>query len=337
MDESGRWQPPEVWPEDYPPVRGWVPDPDGGWRPPDAAELRRRDDTRWARSLEVQEPPRQSRQARADKRDMLLVTGAILAVLVVLVGALILINQAGATDDEVSPVDPVDPDGVTYPAETEEILDARRAELAQQRPAWASDTLALLRTAAPPAVAFDDTDWQPPEADCVSGSESALIARSADEVAYADQFECVLDTGRWRDRYLDRELVRAIDVDALLRIPVERVHDAGGWEWDRSTREAYLADVGHPAMYEIVAADAGHNPRRQDPADWRPAARATWCAYAVDWIAVKFRWSLGVTGAERTALQEMLATCDEPDSAGADPATTPLEEPARPTLTFRSR
>jgi len=56
----------------------------------------------------------------------------------------------------------------------------------------------------------------------------------------------------------------------------------------------------------------------------------------VDWIAVKYRWSLGVTEVERGALDEMLATCDEPESLGADPTTTPLEEPARPRITFRS-
>lgn len=336
MDESGRWQPPEVWPEDYPPIRGWLPDPNGGWRPPGEEELRRREDTRWARHLEMQEPPRQSRQAQADKRDMLLVTGAILAVLVVLVGALILINQAGASDDDQPDVGAADVDEVIYPGETAEVLAARRSALAAQRPAWASETLALLPTAAPAATAFDEADWRPPEDDCVSSGESALIARSADAVAYADRFECVLDAGRWYDRYLDQELRRAIEVEALLRVPLERVHAAGGWEWDRATREAYVGDIGHPAMYEIVAAGSGHNPRAQDPSEWRPASRTTWCAYAVDWIAVKFRWSLAVTTAERTALEEMLATCADPESAGADPATTPLEEPARPTIVFRS-
>ena len=93
-----------------------------------------------------------------------------------------------------------------------------------------------------------------------------------------------------------------------------------------------MVDFAHPAHYEIVAADAGHNPRREGPDVWRPASRSLWCASAVDWIAVKQRWSLGVTADERAALTEMLDTCDEADSVGADPATTPIEEPISPAI-----
>jgi hypothetical protein len=144
----------------------------------------------------------------------------------------------------------------------------------------------------------------------------------------------VLDTGLWIDRYQSRDIGRAIDADVVARIPVEEVHAAGGWNWDRATRDAYLTDLAHPAMYDVVGVGSGHNPRRETPSDWRPGAESAWCAYAVDWIAVKHRWSLGVGESERVALIEMLSTCDDSSSAGADPATTPLEEPARPPITF---
>lgn len=336
MDESGGWRPPRDWPEDYPPIPGWIPDPAGGWMPPSPEDLRRREETRWIRPAEPIEEPRQSRQALADKRDMLLVTGAILAVLVVLVGALILVNQAGAADDEP---EADDGDGeVIYAAETNEVLQRRLEDAARSRPAWADETLALLRTASPPAagVVFDEVEWNAPDDGCLSISERVLVARSAAEVTFADQFECVLDTGLWSDRYFDRELERAIDADVVRRVPPVLAHEAGGWEWDRATRDAFLVDLSHPAMFEIVATGTGHNPRREAPTSWRPAATTAWCGYAIDWIAVKHRWSLGVTDDERSALAEMLATCADPDSAGADPDTTPLEAPARPAITFRN-
>ena len=88
---------------------------------------------------------------------------------------------------------------------------------------------------------------------------------------------------------------------------------------------SFLADIEHPATLHVIAADSGHNPRAQSPAEWRPSDPSTWCAYAVDWIAVKTRWELGVTGAEAGALRDMLESCDDSDSDGADPATVPVQ------------
>ncbi len=36
MDQSGVWNPPEMWPESSPPLAGWVRKRDGRWGPPEA-------------------------------------------------------------------------------------------------------------------------------------------------------------------------------------------------------------------------------------------------------------------------------------------------------------
>ncbi len=187
---------------------------------------------------------------------------------------------------------------------------------------------------APEGVDFDPAQWIAPDDGCLSVAERVLLARSSASVVFADQMECVVDTGRWTDRYRERTLSRAIDADVRPRIPFALVHAAGGWNWDRTTREAFVVDLAHPAMHEIVAADSVHNPDDLGPDEWRPDGESMWCAYAVDWIAVSHRWSLGVSDAQRQALGDMLASCSDPGSRGADPDTTPLEEPARPDITF---
>ena len=50
-----------------------------------------------------------------------------------------------------------------------------------------------------------------------------------------------------------------------------------------------------------------------------------WCAYAVDWVAVKARWELTVTAGERAALTEMLDSCSSPTSDGADIASMVID------------
>ena len=48
---------------------------------------------------------------------------------------------------------------------------------------------------------------------------------------------------------------------------------------------------------------------REGPEAWKPPRKAYWCAYAKRWIGIKHYWSLSVTDAERSALEQMLGTC----------------------------
>jgi hypothetical protein len=47
----------------------------------------------------------------------------------------------------------------------------------------------------------------------------------------------------------------------------------------------------------------------QDPSQWKPPRRESWCSYARSWIAVKAYWRLSVTADEKAALAQMLGTC----------------------------
>ncbi|WP_026875319.1 hypothetical protein [Jiangella gansuensis] len=46
-----------------------------------------------------------------------------------------------------------------------------------------------------------------------------------------------------------------------------------------------------------------------DPSEWRPENQNWWCYHARHCTDVKSDWDLTVTSAEKTALEEMLATC----------------------------
>jgi hypothetical protein len=265
---------------------------------------------------------------------MFLVTGAIAGALLLLVGALVLIAQAGATQDPDS-AEVAGP--VVYAAETEEDLSARRVAAATKRPDLAREQLAVLpepRTLPDPAPLFDASEWDVVDSGCLSIAEQVLLARSAVDVTFADNMECVPDAGSWTDVYVGRTITRTLDAEVVMHIPVDRVWAAGGWNWTPDTRQAFLNDLDHPATQQVVASGTGHNPRSQGPAQWRPGNSDSWCSYAVDWIAVSHRWNLSVTEAERTALSEMLDSCAAPGSSGANVATTTLDEPALPAISL---
>ncbi len=331
MDSDGVWRPPEEWPEDTPPVEGWERHPDGRWKGPPSAEAFEVEltSTRVMLAERPAEPKPQSRQAQADRRAMLLVVGALAGAAILLVGALILITQAGALGSGDEP--PSEPE-VIVAAETDEVRDAQRRTAALSAPTEAQILLEQLevRTDLVTTDLFDPADWVPDEADCLDTAEQVLVERSQTPVTWADQLECVPDTGRWSDRYLGRDIRSTIDVDVALLVPAPVVYVSGGHTWSDDTRKAYAADTTHPATHHIVSSFGGHNPRDADPSIWKPSDRATWCAYGVDWILVKSRWSLSVTENEVAALEEMLGSCGDADSLGADPESmllSPLPEP----------
>jgi len=336
MDLDGVWRSPEDWPGDNPPADGWVRGSQTRWSPPDDIEIIEDPEPERDRLVEPTAPstdddssPRLSRQAKADRRAMFTVAGVVAGGLLLLVAVLVLITGAGAEDlaDSDNPED-----SVIIAAET----DAGRAERLNNAtaaaPGVAQEQLSQLpvRTADP--TGFDPLDWVAERTDCLDMAEQVLVARSAQQIVWADNLECVPDRGSWTDRYLGTEITRTLDAEVSPHVPAAIAYASGGDQWTAATRQAYLVDVAHPATLQITAAGSGHNPRKDDPAGWKPSVRSVWCAYAVDWITVKARWEMSVSTDEVEALSEMLDTCSEPESSGADEATLVVDQRTTPTI-----
>ena len=338
MDLDGVWRPPEQWPEDTPPLDGWERGVDGRWCPPLLEEVV--DPS--LRVPEAEEPEQRqlaartmSRQAESDRRAMFLVVGALGGAALLLVGALLLITQAGALGNGDGPAT-TQPE-VLVKAETEGVRASIRQEVAAEAPNVAKDQLEelVVRTEETSFDVFDPQDWTPNEAGCLDLAEEVLVARSNIPVTWADQLECVLDVGLWTDRYLGRKINRAIDASVEPLVPMQVAYASGGNLWSPATQQAFVTDTDHPAALHVVYEDGGHNPRNADPSAWKPSNQSTWCAYAVDWVAVKHRWSLSVTEAERVELGLMLDTCENVNSDGADANSMLLSPLPAPEITLR--
>ena len=283
--------------------------------------------------LDRPEPKERSLQAERDIRAMLLVGGAIGVAVLLLIVALVLQSRAGAAEQEaVAPTDPVPPE-VIFAAETEAVREQRRQAARLDAPVAALAQLEVLEVSNVDAsIAFDESLWTASSEGCLDVSERVLVGRSTEPIVWADNLECVASDGRWVDLYLGIELTRTIDAEVQSLVPLSNVHASGGADWTPATRDRFLNDTDHPATLVILAADSGHNPRSAAPDVWRPSNEASWCGYAVDWVAVKARWELSITAAESAALAEMLATCDQPGSTGAHAVSMVIDPIAAPTI-----
>jgi hypothetical protein len=121
---------------------------------------------------------------------------------------------------------------------------------------------------------------------------------------------CSSRTGRWRSAYDGVVLTRASQLDVDHMIPLAEAWRSGAaTRWDSATRQRFANDTSYPHSLIAVSASSNRSKSDKDPSEWLPPLAGFHCAYAVRWVAVKYRWKLHVDPAERTALQTILNGC----------------------------
>ena len=151
--------------------------------------------------------------------------------------------------------------------------------------------------------------WPDSDGDCQSDRHEILIDESLTE-PILDESGCQVEAGLWIDLYDGERYLaaRLVTIDHL--IPLAAAHRAGAWAWDEGSRRAFASDISFGPTHVAVGADVNQSKGDRGPDEWRPPNESGWCRYAVDWIAVKTRWSLAFTNEEVAALEEMLETCE---------------------------
>ena len=147
--------------------------------------------------------------------------------------------------------------------------------------------------------------WRDIDHDGCDAREQALVAQSTTpaQVSFPG---CQVVAGDWVSPYDGFETSSPSELDADHLVPLENVHESGGWQWDAATRLAYANDQ---AVLVMVSAHANRSQGASTPADWRPPLESYWCTDATRWVALKEQWHLTATTRERDALGQMLETC----------------------------
>ena len=147
--------------------------------------------------------------------------------------------------------------------------------------------------------------WEDIDHDGCDAREQALVAQSTTpaQVAFPG---CEVVAGDWVSPYDGFETTSPGELDADHLVPLENVHESGGWRWDAASRRAYANDQ---AVLVMVSAKSNRSKGAGTPADWRPPLHSYWCTYATRWVQLKEHWQLTATTRERDALGQMLDTC----------------------------
>jgi uncharacterized protein DUF1524 len=140
-----------------------------------------------------------------------------------------------------------------------------------------------------------------------------VLARDLTDVAFRpDTHSCVVQTGRLADPYSGETVPfqRGEDTSADVQIDhVVALSDAwqkGAQQLDPDVRERFANDP-----LNLMATDGSVNQAKSDSdaATWLPPARDFRCAYVARQVAVKAKYQLWVTAAERDAIARVLSDC----------------------------
>ncbi|WP_283134785.1 HNH endonuclease family protein [Rhizohabitans arisaemae] len=124
--------------------------------------------------------------------------------------------------------------------------------------------------------------------------------------------DCVVISGTFRDPYSDRviDFVRGQHTSTAVQIDhVVALADAwqkGAQRWSADRRKEFANDP-----LNLLAVDGALNNRKQasDAASWLPPRKGYRCPYVARQIAVKEKYDLWVTSAEREAMAAILRDC----------------------------
>jgi hypothetical protein len=116
-----------------------------------------------------------------------------------------------------------------------------------------------------------------------------------------------LPAGGWRSAYDGYTTPDPSELDIDHVVALGEAWDSGAAQWSANRRSEFANAVG-PELWAVTAA-SNRSKGDDDPAEWQPPERSSWCEFANRWVAVKVKWELTADAAEVKALTQMLKAC----------------------------
>ncbi|WP_073949509.1 HNH endonuclease family protein [Streptomyces kebangsaanensis] len=157
-----------------------------------------------------------------------------------------------------------------------------------------------------------------------------ILKRDLKEVEFTDG-TCKVSSGVLRpDPYTGKEIVfrrgrSQVDIDHV--VALSDAWQKGAAYWDAGKRIALAND---PLNLLAVEASANRSKGDGDTATWLPPNKGYRCAYVAAQVAVKKKYELWVTAAEKAEMKKVLSTCpDQKLPSGGNPTKAPERFQAR--------
>lgn len=171
--------------------------------------------------------------------------------------------------------------------------------------------------------------WLDPDRNGCDTRNDILRTQLSDVTVKPGTQDCVVLSGTLADPFSGSTIafVRGQDTSTAVQIdhvvPLSDAWQKGAQQWAPDLRAPFANDP-----LNLLAVDGPLNGQKSDgdAATWLPPAKEFRCEYVARQVAVKAKWGLWVTQAEKDAIGAVLATCPE-QPLPADPGTVPVPGP----------
>ena len=144
---------------------------------------------------------------------------------------------------------------------------------------------------------------------------------------------CSMVGGSWKLDYTKLRTSKRTAPAVAMMIPPVEAWRAGAWNWTAAQRSAFVKDTKDVRVHLVTSKKLIKQRNNRKPNQWMPKGAAAKCAYAIDWVAVKYKYNLAMDEPEYAALNKVLAdpgcTKARQNIAGVKPiATIPTQDVA---------
>jgi hypothetical protein len=139
-----------------------------------------------------------------------------------------------------------------------------------------------------------------------------ILKRDLTQITWRAGENCIVATGVLKDPYTAKVInfKRGVSTSLAVQIdhvvPVSDAWQKGAQQWASTKRVAFYNDP-----LNLLAVDGPTNSAKSDSdaASWLPPSKSYRCAYVARQVAVKSKYGLWVTAAEKSAIASILAGC----------------------------
>jgi len=154
--------------------------------------------------------------------------------------------------------------------------------------------------------------WADPDGNGCDARNDVLARDLTNKVFGTGRDKCLVLSGTLIDPYSGKKLDFTRGQGTSTLVPIDHVvavSDAwqkGAFKWDAVTRVQFYND---PLNLKATQQSLNSQKRDGDAATWLPPLKSYRCAYVAQQIAVKAKYAIWVTKAEKEAMARILAVC----------------------------
>ncbi|WP_019806620.1 HNH endonuclease family protein [Saccharomonospora halophila] len=120
--------------------------------------------------------------------------------------------------------------------------------------------------------------------------------------------DCYPTSGSWKSPFDGETWTDPSDLDVDHIVPLAEAWRTGADGWGTDRRENFANDLDGVNLLAVTD-NVNQSKGDRGPEEWLPPLESYHCEYAALWIEVKHTWELTVERAEKSALEDVLASC----------------------------